>query len=165
MCESVFSHLWGTHMYTFKNTHLWQTLSTEKSVFHRCVKVRFHTYESHTRMKDTFENTHLWQSLDRGMTLCKSENTHSFSHKATDRIALEIVLQHIATHCNALQHNATHCNTLQHTITQRNTLQHTATHYNSHTNKHMSGEIRPIEESFIYEEQIRGLSGKRPWIS
>ena len=47
-------------------------------------------------------------------------------------------LQRTATHCNALQHTATHCNTLQHTATHCNTLQRTATHCNTlqHTATH-----------------------------
>jgi len=42
-------------------------------------------------------------------------------------------LQHTAIHCNALQHTATHCNTLQHSATQCNTVQHSATRSHKHT--------------------------------
>jgi len=41
------------------------------------------------------------------------------------------MMQHIASHCNALCHTATRCNTLHHTVTHCNTLQHTATHCNT----------------------------------
>jgi len=40
--------------------------------------------------------------------------------------SLQHIMQHTATHCNALQRIATHCNTPQHTTTYCNTLQHTA---------------------------------------
>ena len=40
-----------------------------------------------------------------------------------------LLLQHIATRCNALQHTASHCITRQHTATHCNTLQHTAKGY------------------------------------
>ena len=38
----------------------------------------------------------------------------------------QLLLQHTATHCNALQHTATPCHTLQHTATHCITLQHIA---------------------------------------
>ena len=63
---------------------------------------------------------------------------------AMTRVIDNTILQHTATHCNALQRTTTHCNTLQHTATHcthihgamtrvidNTTLQQTATHCNT----------------------------------
>ena len=65
-------------------------------------------------------------------TIAKEEEEELHTGAEAASVAAEtaavLVLQHTATHCNALQRTATHCIALQQTATDRNTPQHTVTH-------------------------------------
>ena len=45
--------------------------------------------------------------------MCVYHEVCYVAFKIVDLVGPLLVLQHTATHCNALQHTATHCNTLQ----------------------------------------------------
>jgi len=64
------------------------------------------------------------------------------------------MLQHTATHCNALQHS--HFNTLQHTAAHCNTLQHTATHCNNLTATHCNALQRTATTTSVSSSKTRG---------
>jgi len=72
-----------------------------------------------------------WSILQHNATHCNALQHSTLQHTATHAATHCNILQHTETPCNSRQNAAAHGNSLQHTATHCNALQHTATHCNT----------------------------------